>query len=437
MASSFMAALGCIALGACLPADHDEASSEAAATALNAAAANPGFESGDAGWENWGNSVVVNSPVRSGTRALRIGTGAGGRGQTIAVTPGAYTLKAWGMVTRAGEGAWVGATLNGRSAQKHSFPVTSSSFAQGSVRFDVPSDVTSITLWAWKNAGAGQFLVDDFELVSGSGSSAPPAPAPTTPPSGGVKTAKKGVGAWYFGNVKRAMDDLKPAWFYTWADTENWVTTSSNAQFVPMLWGKNDVTPQKLENAKKAASKTLLGFNEPDHPREANLTPAQALALWPQLMSTGLRLGSPASADDPNKWGSWLEQFMQGANAKRYRVDFVCVHWYRNSGNVDADLANLKSFLDATYKKFQKPVWLTEFALIDFSTWPGKYPAPEKNAEFARRVIPMLESLPYLERYAWFSLPSWVSVNAGSNMHLYRDDGTPTPVGLAYRDTKP
>jgi hypothetical protein len=154
-------------------------------------------------------------------------------------------------------------------------------------------------------------------------------------------------------------------------------------------------------------------------------------------MATSLRLGSPAPADDPTKSGSWLEQFMQGVAAKGYRVDFICVHWYQNTGNVDNDLASLKSFLQSTYTKFGKPIWLTEFALIDFSTWPGIYLTPDKEAEFAKKAILMLETLPYVERYAWFSLPSWTSVNANSTTNLYKDDGSPTIVGVAYRDTQP
>ena len=38
----------------------------------------------------------------------------------------------------------------------------------------------------------------------------------------------------------------------------------------------------------------LLTFNEPDHFQQANMTVNQALGYWPELMASGMRLGSPA-----------------------------------------------------------------------------------------------------------------------------------------------
>ncbi len=40
----------------------------------------------------------------------------------------------------------------------------------------------------------------------------------------------------------------------------------------------------------------LLGFNEPDMSSQSNMTVSDALRLWPRLMATGMRLGSPAVA---------------------------------------------------------------------------------------------------------------------------------------------
>src|SRR5262249_35947653 len=92
--------------------------------------------------------------------------------------------------------------------------------------------------------------------------------------------------------------------------------------------------PKQLELAKKSGS-VLLGFNEPDHPQQANMTVQQALELWPHLTATGMRVGSPATAADPSLSGSWLEKFMDGAKARGYRVDFVCVHWYGEKFDTD------------------------------------------------------------------------------------------------------
>jgi hypothetical protein len=42
----------------------------------------------------------------------------------------------------------------------------------------------------------------------------------------------------------------------------------------------------------------------------------------------------------------------------------------------------------------------------------------------------MLESLSFVERYAWFALPTSDSGNATG---LYRDGSSPTAAGVAYR----
>ena len=62
-----------------------------------------------------------------------------------------------------------------------------------------------------------------------------------------------------------------------------------------MIWGPSDVTAATL-NQVKSEGDDLLGFNEPDQGGQANMTVAQALSLWPQLMATGMTLGSPAVA---------------------------------------------------------------------------------------------------------------------------------------------
>ena len=100
------------------------------------------------------------------------------------------------------------------------------------------------------------------------------------------------------------------------------------------------------------------------------MTVQQALDLWPHLMATGMRVGSPATAADPSLRGSWLEEFMDGAKALGYRVDFVCVHWYGEEFDIDGAVNRLKNFLQAVHHKFQLPIWLTEYSLIRWSNPP-------------------------------------------------------------------
>ena len=245
-----------------------------------------------------------------------------------------------------------------------------------------------------------------------------------------VDSPKKGVGAWYFPHVDKAIAEINVSWFYTWEPHTRQITQPDRVEFVPMIWGETFVEPEQLELAKKNGS-VLLGFNEPDQPDQANMTVQQALNLWPQLMSTGMRLGSPATAADPSLPGSWLEQFMDGATTRGYRVDFVCVHWYGAEFDVDRAVNRLKNFLQAVHDKFQLPIWLTEYSLIRWNN-PPTYPSWEQQAEFALKSIEMLETLPFVERYAWFCLPPWMKYGS-DRTSLYSQDGHLTPAGIAYQ----
>lgn len=231
---------------------------------------------------------------------------------------------------------------------------------------------------------------------------------------------KKGVGTWYFPNVNRALVDVNVSWYYTWQPYTKQIAQPRGVEFVPMIWDKTFVNREHLKLAKKSGS-VLLGFNEPDKPDQANMTAQQALDLWPQLMVAGMRLGSPASAANPSLPGSWLEQFMDGARARGYRVDFIAVHWYGDNFRVDESVNALKNFLEAVYRKFRLP-----------RTEPPVFPSWDQQAEFAAKSVKMLETLPFVERYAWYSLPPGTK-DINDSTALYDEKGDPTPVGIAYR----
>ena len=100
---------------------------------------------------------------------------------------------------------------------------------------------------------------------------------------GVVASPKKGVGAWDFPHVDKAIAEINVSWFYTWQPHTMRITKPDRVEFVPMIWGETFVEPKQLELAKKSGS-VLLGFNEPDLPDQANMTVQQALDLWPHLM---------------------------------------------------------------------------------------------------------------------------------------------------------
>ena len=245
-------------------------------------------------------------------------------------------------------------------------------------------------------------------------------------------STKKGVGAWAFKPINDAIRDIQVSWYYTWEPKTKGFDKPANIDFVPMIWGVKHVNPKDLAVA-KANGPYLLGFNEPDYETQSNMTVEQALELWPQLMATGIILGSPATASNPVRRGGWLDRFMTGIAEKGYRVDFIAVHWYGQNFSTAVAVNQLRKFLQTIYDKYRLPVWLTEYGLVNWRS-PNVYPTWEQQAAFASASVPMLETLPFLQRYAWFSLPPFES---GEPLRLYEKTGNPTPVGLAYRAAAP
>ncbi|MFF2200046.1 glycoside hydrolase family protein [Streptomyces sp. NPDC058145] len=238
---------------------------------------------------------------------------------------------------------------------------------------------------------------------------------------------KKGISAWKFDGVTKALANSNVGWFYTWSSGKGGIKPPRGVEFVPMIHDKGSVTKKELGQAKKQGS-TLLGFNEPDRPDQADMTVDQALDLWPRLQSTGLRLGAPAVATGGDVAGGWLDRFMKGAAARHYRVDFIPLHWYGADFDSRRATGQLRGYIEAVHKRYKKPIWLTEYALTDFSSGTPRYPTKEQQAAFVKKSTAMLQHLSYVRRYAWFTL----STNRGDGTGLYHGPKA-NRVGAAYR----
>jgi Glycosyl hydrolase catalytic core len=255
-------------------------------------------------------------------------------------------------------------------------------------------------------------------------------PAPLVRSAGGTaaaRNAKKGVSAWSFPGARTALSKSGVSWYYTWATNHSGISTPKGVSFVPMIWGAGSVTTASLKQAKQAGH-VLLAFNEPDMSSQSNMTAAQALSLWPKLMATGMRLGSPAVAFGGDTPGGWLDQFMHGAAARHYRVSFITLHWYGGDFTTGAAVSQLKSYIQAVWNRYHKPIWLTEFALIRFGA-TTVYPSPKLQAAFVTAATTMLQRLSYVWRYAWFALPA--NATDGS-VGLFRNSAVPTAPGRAF-----
>ncbi|HSU49055.1 MAG TPA: glycosyl hydrolase, partial [Segetibacter sp.] len=208
---------------------------------------------------------------------------------------------------------------------------------------------------------------------------------------------KKGTGGFY--------NDLSASWFYNWNNNS---TSTPTHEYVPMAWGASATSPAVISQimAKKKTTH-VLGFNESDNCNDQSgqynnlCQPAVAVAYYENLMSLGVRLGTPAPREEGPT--GWLKEFARIAKEKDVRFDFVAFHWY-DWGSNPASTPNatpeqiftrFKAYLQNVYNIYHLPLWITEF-----NANPNRPNATQEV--FLQLAIPYLESLDYVERYAYY-----------------------------------
>ncbi|MCW1925725.1 glycosyl hydrolase [Luteolibacter arcticus] len=214
-------------------------------------------------------------------------------------------------------------------------------------------------------------------------------------------------------------------WHYDWGAEAD--SNGLDSEYVPMRhgpwWPGFDVI-----NAKRNVTH-LLGYNEPDNtwdPAQTPQTVDQALAQWPELMKSGLRLGSPVVTEGGL---AWLYEFMDRATALGYRVDFVPVHFY-SANKTDWDLHVL---LRDIHQRTGRPVWLTEFN--NGASWTCCKPTMEENATKIGQFIDMMNGWSsFVERYSVYSW-DYGPEPEPYNRRIVWDDGSTLPAGVRYRNT--
>ncbi|MDF2838152.1 MAG: polymerase, partial [Paenibacillus sp.] len=235
------------------------------------------------------------------------------------------------------------------------------------------------------------------------------------------------------------LESLDVSWAYNWSTDYNFSNEAeADFDFVPMIWGPGAISDDKIHELKQGKLDGkythLLGFNEPELAEQSSTTVEDAIHWWPRLMETGLRLGSPSVAypgdGSLDAYGIyWLRDFMQEAEARNYPVDFITLHFYQDFTHPDA-VEQLENTLIDLYEEYQKPIWITEIGSIVFGK-PRYEPTELAANEYMREVIPMLESLPFIERYSWF-VDSCAHEAACRYTNLYDIDDQITRMGEIY-----
>jgi len=242
--------------------------------------------------------------------------------------------------------------------------------------------------------------------------------------------SKRGL-CWPTDNTDPVFPFTKPgsriSWLYNWSPQAT--ANATSIDFVPMQW--NHVNIDDLPGKTQAANATtIIAFNEPELPDQSNMTPELAAREWLRCIEpmrrAGVRCGSPGISSAPHGVG-WLQDFLRRIRAEGSDVDFLCLHWYG---------VELGQFYDYLWSaRFQvderKPVWITEFASTN---WDRDAPLGRGHVEgFMRESVRYLDSLEWVERYAWFGAMRDAGT-VGRWARMLDDEGRLTDLGRAYRD---
>ncbi len=286
-------------------------------------------------------------------------------------------------------------------------------------------------------ADAGAFADADGRDVDGDSThdtgSGPDATGGEAGAAGNRSRCKRGVAYGHHSVADLAALASAVSWWYDWAPVPDDALASGayrqyDVEFVPMVWGGSFDADQVAAEIPGGAV-TLLGFNEPNFFSQANLSPAQAAALWPQVEQIAdqrnLELVSPAvnycgggcHDTDPVRW---LDDFFAACSG--CRVDAIAVHVYVGCNPAGANHAQWLIEKVERYKaEFTHPIWVTEFACDDASSM-------QEQVEFLRDAVTWLENEPRVVRYAWFS----GRADNMKNVDLLGGDGLLTELGNAY-----
>jgi regulation of enolase protein 1 (concanavalin A-like superfamily) len=214
---------------------------------------------------------------------------------------------------------------------------------------------------------------------------------------------------------------LANQWDYNWNISKN---SSIDKEYVAIR--QTRWWPGLGQDWKARGINTLLGYNEPDSADQSNIAYGDAVWSWPDLLGTGLRLGSPAPTDGGL---GWLNSFMTQAAAENKRVDFVAVHYYRCYGNaaVPSGASNqFYNFLKGVYDTHRKPIWITEWNNGANWTTCADPTAAQQQATVAA-MLNMLDNAYFVERHAIYN---WVE----DVRRVSWDDGSLTAAGVSFRD---
>ncbi|MCD8235542.1 MAG: glycosyl hydrolase [Prevotellaceae bacterium] len=228
--------------------------------------------------------------------------------------------------------------------------------------------------------------------------------------------------------VGEQCDFTNSTWYYNWGTSAEATTNpnakrkSYNQEFVPEKWGSGG-NFSKLYTIEEASH--LIGYNEPDHTEQSNVSVEKAIEEWPVLQRTGFRLGSPATTDF-----NWLYSFMSEAKKRNYRVDYVVIHAYWGGLSGPEWYEQLRD----VHKRTGRPLWIKEWnngANWTHEGWPsGTEAQQQKQLRDLKEILTVMDTASFVERY---SIYNWVE----DKRAIILPNATLSPAGEYYKENSP
>lgn len=224
---------------------------------------------------------------------------------------------------------------------------------------------------------------------------------------------------------------MKTPWFYNWGLG---ATSSDISQYVPMTWGRNaSSVANALTFINRRDIDHILSFNEPDNVNQANISDINAAVTnYKNMLQTGYRMCSPAvEQDNSTDETDWLPKFVAAANAQKARIDVIALHWY-DWGNERNNLSTPQLTANAILNRFKNYVTKLHTAYPDQKLWFTEYNCnPARSEEvhilFMKASAEYLNTLPYVERYAYFFPAIYPPTTGAPDYNL-------TPMGKTWAD---
>jgi hypothetical protein len=187
------------------------------------------------------------------------------------------------------------------------------------------------------------------------------------------------------------------SWAYNWDPSPNG-DLPCDIEYIPMLWGMQlaDGWFREADAAINAGSRFFLGFNEPDDPQQANMSPSDAATAYRQYLTpyaNRVALGTPAITNGGGAMGlEWMERYLAACSCTCGQR-FMVIHWYGAASAANEFKQHIVDAMDLASLYDLDEIWITEFAAFG---------DPSAQVQFLHDIVPWLDGEMMVGRYAYF-----------------------------------